>query len=135
MNAQQSLEHMQALWGDPHRKNDWLYETAHDLSQLGTLGSHASSLQALSKILGKNAVIDLYYILRNYSMRPESEWREEFLRYFDKTVSEAELPAPMGDEFWLQGIDPATGLPVQHDPKPRPPVRPHTPSKPRGPQK
>lgn len=60
----------------------------------------------------KNAVIDLYYLLRNFSMRAESEWRPDYLRCFKKTIADTDLPESLGDLHWLSGVDPATGIPI-----------------------
>ena len=111
MKADDWLAQMRSLWADPHDKNNWLYETAHDLSQTGVIDPPA--FRALAKFLSQSQVIDLYYLLRNYSMRPESEWRADFLKYFKKTISDDDLPEQMADEAWINKIDPETGLPLE----------------------
>lgn len=113
------LKALHATWSDKDEMERWVQWAAGDLSKIGTLESYVRSYRALSKFLTTTQVIDLYQSLRDQSMRSESEWRHEFIKYFKKTVTDDELPKPFHDDHWIQQavdprtmpFDPATGLP------------------------
>jgi hypothetical protein len=113
------LKSMQAIWADTDQMERWVQWAARDLSKSGTLDSYVRCYRALAKFLSADQVIDLYTSLRDQSMRSESEWRHEFLKYFKKTVGDDDLPETFPDNHWIQQavdprsmpIDPATGLP------------------------
>ena len=113
------LKTMKATWADSREMERWVQWAARDLSKIGTLSSFVLCYRALAKFLTPDQVRDLYVSLRDNSMRSESEWRHEFLRYFKRTINESSLPAPFHDDNWMHQatdprsmpINPHTGLP------------------------
>lgn len=92
------LKTMKATWADSGEMERWVQWAARDLSKIGTLGSYVPCYRALAKFLTPDQARDLYILLRDNSMRSESEWRHEFLRYFKRTTNESRLPAPLHDD-------------------------------------
>lgn len=86
------LESMRSTWSDVAAKERWTQWAARDLSKTGTLDSYVRCYRALAKFLVADQVIQLYMDLRDQSRRSESEWRADFLKYFKKTITDAELP-------------------------------------------
>lgn len=115
------LKNMQTTWSDSVNMQQWVQWAARDLSKIGTLDSYVHCYRALAKFLTYEQVVALYTSLRDYSMRAESEWRHEFLRYFKKTLTDNDLPVAFDDDYWIEqcsdfvnttGIDPATGMQI-----------------------
>lgn len=105
------LKTMQAIWLNAHEMEKWVRGASHELSKIGTLESYVGCYRALAKFLSADQVVELYKSLRDQSMRSESEWRHEFLKYFKKTVTKDDLPEPFHDDHWIQQADGSRSFP------------------------
>ena len=91
------LKTMRATWADTDEMERWIQWAARDLSKTGTLDSYTRCYRALAKFLTTGQVLSLYVSLRDNSMRSESEWRNEFLKYFKRSIADGDLPEVFHD--------------------------------------
>jgi hypothetical protein len=97
---------------NPDWRNAYVEETIRCLSKTGSLRGD-EVLYELADVLPKEDVVELYVVLRQ-SMRPESEWKPEFLSIFSH-VEDSDLPPIAYDQ-----PEPKTEEPPRNRQNPRP---------------